>query len=137
MSLQLNNDPTSQVRVIWESIPEDMKRDLLIVKKSGWSANGMANFLKRSRSSFYRSFPKEFKQSPQSWINEKRFWLANKLLASGIPKKVVAEEVGYHDLSSFVRAYKNFTEYLPRQTQCPTIKQLLNQHLGLNAKLWD
>lgn len=68
-------------------------------------------------SKFYlcRTFRQYTGMSLMTYLNTKRMALAQQLLLQGRPATETAELVGYHDYSSFYRAYRKHTGHAPIQ----------------------
>jgi AraC-like DNA-binding protein len=62
-----------------------------------------------SVSTFKRNFDKEFQTSPIRWFQEKRLEHAAYLLQTK-KMRLMYEEIGFENLSSFVQAYKTNLE---------------------------
>ena len=69
-----------------------------------------------------RIFSKAIGATVFEYIAYKRIGLARHLLESGVPAKEAAVQVGYHDYSTFFRAYKKITGHAP--TNEPILRQL-------------
>lgn len=74
----------------------------------------LANILNLSESHFYYLCQKEFCQTPQQYIMSRRMHRARFLLQnSDIPQGVLADELGFSDVSSFSRAFKRYFNITP------------------------
>lgn len=70
----------------------------------------------RSLASFKRDFKKQYNQSPGMWIKARRLEKARELLSHS--KKSVTEvcfEVGYENISHFIKSFKEYHGVTPRQ----------------------
>lgn len=65
-----------------------------------------ANLSGRSLSTFNRDFKRKHGQTPKQWLIKKKMEKADKLLLEGINVTNCAIEVGYSNVSHFIKAYK-------------------------------
>ena len=65
-----------------------------------------ANLSGRSLSTFNRDFKRKHGQTPKQWLIKKKMEKAEKLLLEGINVTNCAIEVGYSNVSHFIKAYK-------------------------------
>jgi AraC-like DNA-binding protein len=65
-----------------------------------------ANLSGRSLSTFNRDFRKKYGQTPKQWLIKKKMEKAEKLLSEGVNVTNSAIEVGYSNVSHFIKAYK-------------------------------
>lgn len=80
----------------------------------------------RSISTFRRDFKAQFHTTPQKWIKEKRLKKALQLTEQKrISVTQLAYEVGYENVSYFIKEFKAYVGVSPKQ-------YLLNQHRGKN-----
>jgi len=70
----------------------------------------IAKYTSRSKSSFCHLFEAKMNISPKQYILQKKLALANKLMDEGVPRTVVAMQVGYENYSNFYRLYRKNTE---------------------------
>ena len=70
----------------------------------------IAKYTLRSKSSFCHLFEAKMNISPKQYILQKKLALANKLMDEGVPRTVVAMQVGYENYSNFYRLYRKNTE---------------------------
>ena len=75
----------------------------------------------RSLSTFNREFKKIHIKTPKQWLIEKKMDKANYLLKDGVSVTESAAEVGYKNISHFIKAYKSIYNQTPKEMQ-----QLLN-----------
>ena len=74
------------------------------------SLDDIAKYTSRSKSSFCHLFEAKMNISPKQYILQKKLALANKLMDEGVPRTVVAMQVGYENYSNFYRLYRKNTE---------------------------
>ncbi|MDB4203936.1 AraC family transcriptional regulator [Polaribacter sp.] len=71
-----------------------------------------------SASSFKRAFKKHFQSSPGRWFQEKRLEHAAFLLRQKSKRPTdIYEEIGYKNLSNFIKAFKTKFGVTPREYQ--------------------
>ena len=63
----------------------------------------LARATNRSKSSFCHLFEEKMKISPKQYILQKKLALADKLIAEGMPRTLVATQLGYENYSNFYR----------------------------------
>jgi AraC-like DNA-binding protein len=102
-----NNHPLSYITGFIQShITEDIKLEVLSEKEC------------MSKSTFYRSFKREYGISPLEYILSEKIKRAKILLAD--PKnaiKSVSFDCGFNDVNYFIRLFKKMEEITPRQYQ--------------------
>ncbi len=70
----------------------------------------------RSTSTFIRDFKKLYQETPYQWLITKRMDKANEILSTpGASVKEAASEVGYENVSHFIKAYKKHFGMTPKQ----------------------
>ncbi len=70
----------------------------------------------RSLSTFRREFKRQFGQSPQQWVKERRLAKAQELLQEeSLSVGEVAQEVGYDNLSYFIQEFRKRVGISPKQ----------------------
>lgn len=74
-----------------------------------------ANLSGRSVSSFNRDFKRKYDQTPKQWLIEQKMRKADKLLADGSNVTECAMEVGYSNVSHFIKAYKLIHGKTPKE----------------------
>lgn len=80
-----------------------------------WQLASMAKLAGMSRSSFAEHFARTVGQTPAAYLAQWRMTLAQRLLRSGLPVKVVSERTGYGSASVFSRAFANEVGKSPTQ----------------------
>jgi AraC-like DNA-binding protein len=70
----------------------------------------------RSASTFRRDFKAQFRATPQQWVKDQRFDKAYRLATDKeMPGTNLAYEVGYDNVSYFIREFRNRTGLSPKQ----------------------
>ncbi|WP_036132228.1 helix-turn-helix domain-containing protein [Marinobacter nitratireducens] len=98
------------------------KRDIRSFMEKHYTSNlkleDYAQLTGRSLSTFIRDFKQAYKATPNQWIIEKRLEKARELLtAKNLSVREVASEVGYDNVSYFIRAFKKKYGVTPKQEQ--------------------
>ena len=97
------------------------KRDILTLMNEHYDKNlSVADFAAlsgRSLSTFNRIFKQKFHTTPKQWLIEKKIQKAYTLLKDGSSVTDVAFEVGYHNVSHFIKAYKSVYHQTPKEMQ--------------------
>ena len=73
-----------------------------------------ANLSGRSLSTFNRDFRRKHGQTPKQWLINKKMEKAEKLLSEGVSVTNSAIEVGYSNVSNFIKAYKSIHGKTPK-----------------------
>ena len=81
------------------------------------SISEFASLSGRSLSTFNREFKKKHHISPKKWIIQKKIAQAHALLIEGISVTEVAFEIGYMNVSNFIKAYKERYGQTPKAMQ--------------------
>ncbi|OCQ22783.1 hypothetical protein A7985_02165 [Pseudoalteromonas luteoviolacea] len=85
------------------------------------SVSDLAKLSGRSLSGFQRDFKQLYTQSPKQWLIKKRMEYANRLVSQGqMCITNVALEVGYNNVSHFIKAYKSTFGETPKQQALKT-----------------
>ena len=71
----------------------------------------------RSLSSFNREFKAQFSTTPKQWLIEKKMHKAHSLLTQEHTVTQVAFDVGYSNVSHFIKAYKSIYKQTPKEMQ--------------------
>lgn len=80
------------------------------------SVSDLARISGRSLSSFNRDFKTMFQATPYKWLRERRLAYARELLDSGeVSVTEAASEVGYENVSNFIKAFKGQYGQTPKQ----------------------
>lgn len=97
------------------------KRDIASFMLNNFEKNmtieDFANLSGRSLSSFNRDFKKKYGETPKRWLTEKKMEKANKLLLANYSVTDCALEVGYSNVSHFIKAYKLIYGKTPREAK--------------------
>lgn len=73
-----------------------------------------ANLSGRSLSTFNRDFKRKYGQTPRQWLIHKKMEKAGVLLSEGVNVTNCALEVGYSNVSHFIKAYKSIHGTTPK-----------------------
>jgi len=76
-----------------------------------------ANLSGRSISTFNRDFKRKYGKTPKQWLIKKKMEKAEELLLDGINVTNCAIEVGYSNISHFIKAYKLIYGKTPKTNQ--------------------
>ena len=97
------------------------KRDIASIMSEHFDKNlTVADFAAlsgRSLSTFNREFKQRFNKTPKKWLIEKKMAKAKKLLTAGLNVTESAFEVGYSNISNFIKAYKSVYKQTPKDMQ--------------------
>lgn len=78
------------------------------------SISDVADYVGLNRSYLSRLFCSYFNISPMQYLLRHRMTKAKTLLQDSVPVNIVASSVGYHDLATFSKAYKNYFGISPK-----------------------
>lgn len=97
------------------------KRDIELLMLEHYDKNiSIANFAAlsgRSLSTFNRAFKQKHNKTPKKWLIEKKMHLAFTFLKEGKSVTQSAFDVGYLNVSNFIKAYKEVYGETPKTTQ--------------------
>lgn len=97
------------------------KRSIISLMHENFDKNltiaDFANLSGRSLSTFNRDFKRIYAQSPKQWLIEHKMSEANKLLIKGMSVTNSAQEVGYSNVSHFIKAYKSRYGKTPKDSK--------------------
>ena len=93
------------VRRDWEALAEAAHYD----------ARKLADLCEVSVRHLQRHFRRNFYCSPQSWLNQRRLLLAQRLLLKGESVKKVALDLGFKQTSHFCRQFKSHSNMTPSE----------------------
>lgn len=83
--------------------------------KNNLTVSDFANLSGRSLSTFNREFKRKYGKPPKQWLIEQKMLEANKLLANGSNVTNSALEVGYSNVSHFIKAYRSIHGKTPKE----------------------
>lgn len=83
--------------------------------KNNLTVSDFANLSGRSLSTFNREFKRKYGKPPKQWLIEQKMLEANKLLAKGSNVTNCALEVGYSNVSHFIKAYRLIHGKTPKE----------------------
>jgi AraC-like DNA-binding protein len=97
------------------------KRDIELLMLEHYDKNltisDFADLSGRSLSTFNREFKRTHNKTPKQWLIEKKLSKAKELLDKGLSVTESAFEVGYHNVSHFIKAYKGIYGKTPKEMQ--------------------
>lgn len=104
------NNQVEFINTLSSSENQKKKRNIESIMMDNYDKNltvtDFANLSGRSLSTFNRDFRKKHGQTPKQWLIQKKMEKAEKLLSAGTNVTNSATEVGYSNVSSFIKAYK-------------------------------
>ena len=86
-----------------------------LARLAHYDANELAKLCEISTRQLQRHFRRQFRRTPQNWLNERRLLAAQSLLVSGDSVKKVALDLGYKQSSHFCRQFKTRNNMTPSQ----------------------
>lgn len=89
-----------------------------LAQKAHYNANELADLCGISPRQLQRHFRRKFHCSPKTWLNQRRFLLAQTLLLKGEPIKKVALDLGFKQTSHFCRRFKSHNNMTPSEFSC-------------------
>ncbi|MCK5830128.1 MAG: helix-turn-helix transcriptional regulator [Methylococcales bacterium] len=81
-----------------------------------FTVTDFANLSGRSLSTFNRDFKRKHGQTPKQWLIKKKMEKAKVLLSEGMNVTTCAIEIGYSNVSNFIKAYKLIHGETPNKT---------------------
>ncbi len=104
------NNPSEMIDTLNSSENQKKKRNIETLMLNNFDKNltvaDFANLSGRSLSTFNRDFKSKYGQTPKQWLIKKKMEKAEELLTDGINVTNCAIEVGYSNISHFIKAYK-------------------------------
>ncbi|MEH6633465.1 MAG: AraC family transcriptional regulator [Halopseudomonas aestusnigri] len=118
--LALTNNPIFLTTLLSKTKSRSPKRNIkrLIDKPEmlRLTVTDLAKLSGRSLSSFNRDFRKDFNMPPQKWLKSKRLAYAQKILVEkNLSVTEAALEVGYENISHFIKSFKEQFGLTPRE----------------------
>ncbi|WP_438464400.1 AraC family transcriptional regulator [Marinomonas sp. PE14-40] len=89
--------------------------------KNNLTVTDFADLSGRSLSTFNRDFKRKYGMSPKQWLIGQKITAANTLLENGMNVTNSALEVGYSNVSHFIKAYKSVYGRTPKEIKKKTI----------------
>ena len=121
LHLIIQNDKEAFISTLQASEQNKQKRDISELMDAYYDKNlsvkDYAALSGRSLSTFNRTFKEKYKKTPKQWIIEKKVMKAKELLEEGKSVTESAFEVGYQNVSHFIRAYKSIYNQTPKVMQ--------------------
>ena len=119
--LHLVNEKQDFIETLQASEEGKQRRDIGLMMLEHYDKNmtiaDFASLSGRSLSTFNREFKKRYKKSPKQWLIEKKMNRAFELLQEGKSVTESAFEVGYLNVSNFIKAYKSVYGETPKVMQ--------------------
>lgn len=114
---QVNN--IVETMILAESFKGKKNLKLFMYKhyNKNFSIIDLAQLSGRSLSTFNRDFKKIFNTTPKKWIIKKKMKKAKKMLINGLSVTDCAFELGYNNISNFIKVYKYIYNITPKQMQ--------------------
>ncbi len=81
------------------------------------SINDFASLSGRSLSSFNRDFKNKYNTTPKKWLIKKKMNKAKTMLEKGASVSTCAFDLGYKNVSNFIKAYKSVYKLTPKYMQ--------------------
>jgi len=104
------NNQDSIINTLSSSENQKKRRSIDSIMMANYDKNltvtDFANLSGRSLSTFNRDFKRKHGETPKQWLIKKKMEKAEKLLLEGINVTNCAIEVGYSNVSHFIKAYK-------------------------------
>ena len=104
---------------LYVSEQQKKKRNISSLMLENYNKNltiaDFANLSGRSLSTFNRDFKRKYGKPPKQWLITKKMTEANNLLAKGLNVTSCALEVGYSNVSHFIKAYKAIYGKTPKE----------------------
>ena len=121
LHLVIQNDKVSFIETLQSSEQHKQKRNIVELMDIYFDKNlsivDYAALSGRSLSTFNRIFKQKYGQTPRQWLIVKKLQKANLLLEEGKNVTDTAFEIGYHNVSHFIRAYKAIYKQTPKEMQ--------------------
>ncbi len=107
------------VETLYVSEQRKKKRNIASLMLENYNKNltvsDFANLSGRSLSTFNRDFKRKYETSPKQWLIAQKMSVANSLLANGSNVTNCALEIGYSNVSQFIKAYKAIYGKTPKE----------------------
>ena len=119
--LHLINEKQDFIQTLQASEKGKQRRDIGSMMLEHYDKNmtiaDFASLSGRSLSTFNREFKERYHNTPKQWLIEKKMSRAFELLQEGKSVTEVAFEVGYANVSNFIKAYKSLYNETPKVMQ--------------------
>jgi len=121
LHLIMQYDKEKFLATLQASEQHKQKRDIIQLMHSHFDKNlsitDYAALSGRSLSTFTRTFKQKYHTTPKQWLIEKKIQKAHSLLERGKSVTDTAFEVGYSNVSHFIKAYKSVYNQTPKEMQ--------------------
>ena len=115
------NNKDEIISTLYSSENKKRRRNIGTIMIDNYNKNltvaDFANLSGRSLSTFNRDFRRKYGQTPKQWLIQKKMEKAGELLSEGINVTNCAVEVGYSNVSHFIKAYKLIYGETPKITK--------------------
>jgi AraC-like DNA-binding protein len=119
--LHLINEKEDFIQTLQASEEGKQRRDIGLMMLEHYDKNmtiaDFASLSGRSLSTFNREFKEKYHTTPKQWLIEKKMNRAFELLKEGKTVTESAFEVGYLNVSNFIKAYKSVYDETPKVMQ--------------------
>jgi AraC-like DNA-binding protein len=113
------NNQTNIIQTLYASEQSKQHRDIAALMLDNYDKNltvsDFASLSGRSLSSFNRDFKRKYGKPPKQWLIEKRMFKAITLLSNGSSVADCAMDVGYSNVSHFIKSYKSIYGKTPSE----------------------
>ena len=124
LHLVVHDNEVEFIETLYASEKYKQKRDITTLMlehlDKNLTVNDYASLSGVSLSTFNRKFKEKYNTTPKSWLIEQKMHRALKLLKEGNSVTQSAFDVGYLNVSNFIKAYKSVYGHTPKsmQTNC-------------------
>ena len=113
------NNGAKIINTLTASENSNRRRNLMTLMSENYDKNlsiiDFAQLSGRSLSTFNRDFKRKYKQTPKQWLIDKKMEKAVELLKSGHTVTNCALDLGYNNISHFIKAYKVYYGTTPKK----------------------
>ncbi len=125
LHLVMQDNKVQFVETLYASERDKQKRDITTLMlehlNKNLTVNDYASLSGMSLSTFNRKFKEKYHTTPKSWLIEQKMHRAFKLLKEGNSVTQSAFDVGYLNVSNFIKAYKSVYGHTPKSMQINSI----------------
>ncbi len=125
LHLVVQDNETKFIETLYASERDKQKRDITTLMLEHLDKNltvsDYASLSSTSLSTFNRKFKEKYHTTPKAWLIEQKMYQAYKLLKEGNSVTQSAFDVGYLNVSNFIKAYKSVYGLTPKSMQINAI----------------